>query len=463
MTESPKLVTIVFALSVSLLILLSIFSYQQIKEADFYTERVDHTYEVIASTNKVMESLKGMIAYERGILLTHDKEFRGLFQNEKDTLWQSFNSLKKLTSDNPVQFQRISPLEELLQRRVAVINEELRYDSINAMNEHKELIIKGKDVSIEIKSLIEKIKREELQLMISRRSEREKSQSLTPMYIFIIDCIAFILLVLSFYFLTRELVKRIRIEKELQFKITDLNRSNSELEQFAYVASHDLQEPLRKIRIFISQLIHKYKSLIDEDGQVMFDKTENAAHRMQLLIEDLLNFSKTVKTTDIEKTPVNLNNILTSVLNDFSETITAKNAHVQVGELPGITAYPSQMTQLFQNLIGNALKFSKPDTPPVINISYHNIKGKEIEGIDKSRMLTDFYKITIEDNGIGFDEKYKEKIFVIFQRLHTNSQFVGTGIGLAICKRVVSNHNGMITVSSTLGKGTTFSVYLPVD
>ncbi|TCS89163.1 PAS domain S-box-containing protein [Anseongella ginsenosidimutans] len=242
-------------------------------------------------------------------------------------------------------------------------------------------------------------------------------------------------------------------EKELKQHIEELNNSNRELEQFAYVASHDLQEPLRKIRAFGDRLISKYMEAIGEDGRNYIERMQNASARMQKLIDDLLTFSRISRTQEPFE-PVDLNKVVLEVLNDLEIAIESKGVQVHVDPLPVINARTGQIRQLFQNLISNAIKFSRDDLPPEIHI---NSQVPDPEKKSDKRI-----KITIRDNGIGFDEKYAEKIFVIFQRLHGKTEYEGTGIGLAICKRIIENHNGSITAYSHPGEGATFEITLPL-
>lgn len=242
-------------------------------------------------------------------------------------------------------------------------------------------------------------------------------------------------------------------ERELKQHIEELNNSNRELEQFAYVASHDLQEPLRKIRAFGDRLISKYMDVIGEDGRNYIERMQNASARMQKLIDDLLTFSRISRTQEPYE-PVDFNKVVQEVLNDLEIAIESKQVQVHVGQLPVLHARTGQIRQLFQNLISNAVKFSRDDVQSEIHI--------DSQVLEKERKPNKLVRIRVRDNGIGFDEKYADKIFIIFQRLHGKTEYEGTGIGLAICKRIVENHNGSITAYSHPGKGATFEIILPL-
>lgn len=239
-------------------------------------------------------------------------------------------------------------------------------------------------------------------------------------------------------------------EVEQQKLITQLKISNQELEDFAYVASHDLQEPLRKIQTFGDRLKAKYGDVLDEKGLDYLRRMQNAANRMQTLIRDLLNFSR-VTTKAQPYVPVALSQIVAEVIDDLENRIEQTKAQVEVGELLTIQADSMQMRQLFQNLIGNALKFHIPENRPIV----------KVEAILQSE--TNQVQIMVSDNGIGFDEKYLDRIFTPFQRLHGKQQYQGTGMGLAICRKIVERHNGNITASSTPNQGTTFVITVPIE
>lgn len=234
---------------------------------------------------------------------------------------------------------------------------------------------------------------------------------------------------------------------------TELERSNQELQDFAYVASHDLQEPLRKIQAFGNLLEDEYGPILGEEGQTYLDRMRNAASRMQGLINDLLMFSR-VTTKALPFSPVDLNLIAREVVIDLETLVQATHGKVTIEPLPTIEADPLQMRQMLQNLLSNALKFHKPGVPPVVNIS--------AQAQVDAQTGEELYLIAVKDNGIGFDEKYLDRIFTVFQRLHGRGEYEGTGIGLAVVRKIVARHGGTITARSSVGEGSTFLATLPV-
>ncbi len=240
----------------------------------------------------------------------------------------------------------------------------------------------------------------------------------------------------------------------------DLKRSNDNLQTFAYVASHDLQEPLRKVQQFGDLLQSQYSTALG-DGVAYLERMQLAASRMSTLIKDLLGFSRitTQRTTD---EPVRLDTIVSDVLSVLDLAIAEANAQVQVDSLPTVSGDATQLEQLFQNLLSNALKFHRPGVPPHIRISSQPVLADQLPpSIRPAHQAPVYHRIDVADNGIGFDEKYLDRIFKVFQRLHGRSQFDGTGVGLAICEKVVVNHGGIITASSQPNQGATFLIYLP--
>ena len=254
-------------------------------------------------------------------------------------------------------------------------------------------------------------------------------------------------------------IERKRAEESLRAYATRLNRSNRELQDFAYVASHDLQEPLRKVRTFGDRLNAKYAEALGEQGRDYLKRMEGATVRMQDLIDDLLELSR-VTTNAQPFTPVDLNEVARDVVFDLEARIEQIGGRVEVSGLPTVKADRLQMRQLLQNLISNALKFHREEEVPVVKVYSELLQEREEEGSGRTADRR-AYQIFVEDNGIGFDEKHLERVLAPFQRLHGRDAYEGTGMGMAICRKVVERHNGDITAKSTLGRGATFIVTLP--
>ncbi len=258
-----------------------------------------------------------------------------------------------------------------------------------------------------------------------------------------------------------ELETRVQLRtEELQISNKKLETSNQELEQYAYVASHDLQEPLRKIRTYSGLLMNETKNSLNAAAVERLEKITSSAERMSNLITDLLSFSRLLKPDQLFA-PTDLNEVLQNILTDFELTIQQKNALVKIEQLPVIEAMPLQMNQLFYNLINNALKFSKENETPLIIIKSRLLTSNEIMEDKVLNPQLSYHKISISDNGIGFNQQFADQIFEVFKRLHTKQAYPGSGIGLALCKKIALNHQGYIFAEANEGLGATFQVLLP--
>ncbi|WP_166966083.1 ATP-binding protein [Yeosuana marina] len=241
----------------------------------------------------------------------------------------------------------------------------------------------------------------------------------------------------------------------------ELERNNKELSAFNYAASHDLQEPLRKIQTFISRLEEKEGAKFSDSGRLYLERIKSAAARMRLLIDDLLQFSRTNKP-DKEFVSADLNDLFENAKQDVAEIISEKKTKITCDNLPKATVIEFQIQQLFSNLLSNSLKYSKEETVPIIKINYTKVKANDTPDLLKASKSF-YHKITFTDNGIGFDQKYAEKIFELFNRLHNKKEYSGTGVGLSICKKIVDNHKGYIFAKGEINVGSVFTVYLPVN
>ena len=271
--------------------------------------------------------------------------------------------------------------------------------------------------------------------------------------------------------INKSLENEIKERKSSEDKVKELNRqllenivrlesANKDLDRFAFMASHDLQEPLRKIRLFSDMLQAKYKEVLDKDANVHISRIQKSVERMQALIKDILTFSRISNEKD-SFVNTDLNSVVQEVLTDMEISVQEKKAQVNLGNLPSIEANPGLIRPLFSNLLSNALKYCRKDVSPVINIrSEINLMSN---GIGVKKVQPNRYcKIFIEDNGIGFEQEYAEQIFDMFKRLHVSNEFEGTGIGLALCKKIVEKHHGFISARSKVNQGSTFIISLPM-
>lgn len=259
---------------------------------------------------------------------------------------------------------------------------------------------------------------------------------------------------------TQDVTENYNKSLQLEHRNEELKKHIKELSEFNQVASHDLQEPLRKIQTLFSRISDKDKENMSETGKDYLMRIERASTRMRVLINDLLQYSRANKS-EIKLTQTNLNEVLSNSLVELSQNIEGKKAIINYTELPIVNGIPFQLQQLFTNLLSNSLKYSKENSIPIIDISYNEIIAKSEAWLnDKSSKK--YYKINFADNGIGFEQEQAPKIFSLFTRLHGKTEYDGTGVGLAICKKIIQNHNGCIFAQSNPNEGATFSIYLPI-
>jgi light-regulated signal transduction histidine kinase (bacteriophytochrome) len=250
-----------------------------------------------------------------------------------------------------------------------------------------------------------------------------------------------------------------KLEELVAQRTVELKRSNEDLQQFAHVASHDLKEPVRKIRTFSQRLAEEYGAMVPEKGRTFIDKIQASSERMAHMIDSILSYS-VVTATEMEEEAINLNLLLEGITSDLELLILQKEASINVEKLPGIKGIPTLIYQLFYNLINNALKFSKTDTPAEIQIYGRKLPPEEIASFDL-RKSGSYVEIIVKDNGIGFSQEYADKVFNVFTRLNSRDKYEGTGLGLALCRKIVHRHGGVIRAKSAEGEGAEFHIILP--
>ena len=450
------------AISLLTLILFLSLAYQRSLETKMRTDAVEHTYRVRLTTKDLLEAMLNIETGARGYLITHNKPYLQPFVEGNGNIKRLYKSLKELVKENAIQVERLDSLErftniklKLIQTNIGIIDSGGKADMI--------LVQEGKQVMDEIRGVTTRFLTLEEQFQREREQYQNEADRKLRLYSMIFSGLALLFLLIFFRILYRELRRRFDAQLMLEQKITELKRANIEMEQFSNIASHDLQEPLRKIRTFSERLLRKHSDSLDEDGKFNITRINDAALRMQTLINDLLTFSHTTNINEKNYESVNLNQVIESITEELTLMISDKKAQISTipAVLPTLNAIPFQIHQLFSNLISNAIKYSQKGLDPVINITHEVVIGSDLGDIEGIMPDNYYYHFMVIDNGIGFESIYAEKIFVIFQRLHTRNEYAGTGIGLAICRRIVANHNGFISAESQEGIGSTFHIYLP--
>ncbi len=440
---------------------LSFYSYNQYG-AD--SERVEHSYRVIGKLDAVMSALKDVETGSRGYALSQDSLFLEPYYIAMPQLPRDLRALRRLVADDPTQVCRTDSLAKLVELKISITKRRIKGVKTEQSVVMDSYLRLGKIRMDNVRRWIAEMVRIEQTLLAERNQQARQSFRNTLLIIFALSVLTFIALIVAYRLLEAELKRRAAnetqlraYEDELRAQIRQLEASNQELERFAFVASHDLQEPLRKIQSFASLVNERYETQLDDAGRQFLSKIMSSANRMSKLIKELLTFSR-LNGIKNEFKPVNLNHVMQRVLTEYEQTVTASNARITIDELPTIQAVPGQMEQLFGNLIANALKFTAPGESPVIEVSTRLISDAVERGLRPGKSYSG---IIVRDSGIGFDEKYATHIFDLFQRLHGKTTYEGTGIGLAICKRIVVFHKGDIIAHSQPNRGATFTVILP--
>jgi len=453
-------------------------SYMRINALIKASEWVNHTNMVKENLEKLGWNISSVESNQRGYLLSRDSSFLTLRAASLADLNQNFILLDSLVADNPMQVASSENLRKRINTRVEALDSVLRLNEPLIEPGLQKQIVEGKRLMTGIKREIGGMTMVENILLETRTHTLKRQFILTPATILFLSLLSLFALFWSFRRLARalrdaaalqksqeqmtemishkntELEKRnLAVERQNQ----DLEKMNEELESFAYIAGHDLQEPLRKIQIFLGRITES-KTLQPEVLQD-FERIERSAKRMQMLISDLLSYSRTSRGEKyFEQT--NLNDIIDQIRDELSDKFAAKKATLHVERLPILPAIPFQIKQLFTNLIENSLKFSRPNVNPVINIYCTTIEGA-MNGKNLPMTKAKYYQITVSDNGIGFEQEYNEKIFGVFQRLHGRKEYEGTGIGLSIVRKIAENHQGTIIAQAKPDEGAEFILFLP--
>ena len=487
-----------FGMVFAVLLVNALISYLNIRRLRETDGSVRHTYEVILALGELQSTVLNAETGQRGYLLTGDARFLEPYKEAVAQVDRRLRLLNDLVSDNSVQLKNWTELQPLVQHRLDTLAHVLEIQNTKGAKTARSELLAGKG-RLAMERVLEKLNQmeDEERRLLNVRNGESKTAFWTAVVAGTISTLLGLLLAITGYVLLlrdtqirnkaaadlqaandrledrvkertqtiTKMVETLRGEIEVRSAAElaarhfadELQRSNRELEQFAAVASHDLQEPLRKIQAFADRLQSHSHEQLGEKGQDYLERILNSALRMRRLIDDLLAYSR-VTTKGMSFTSVNLNYVVQEVISDLEVRLQQTGGAIECGELPVILADPLQIRQLFQNLLANALKFHRPNIPPRVAISSEVVPSHRSNG-EKEHGLQ--IQLTIRDNGVGFEPAYRERIFELFQRLHGRDQYEGTGIGLAICKKIMERHGGTISAESKPGEGTTFIVLLP--
>ena len=465
MTFRSRLIAGVSAV-LATMIFIGVLAFRTITRSREDIRWVTHTHVVLEALDALSGNLTDAETGQRGFVITGQEPYLQPYDEALDHERENMRSLRDLTSDNPVQQRNLDRLEPIVAVKLAELQDRIDVRKRKGLEAAAEAVREGsgKVHMDEIRSVIGDMKQEERRLLVARSKEASASSSRAGFVIVIGNILSVFFLLLAGVVIFQEMGQRRRAEDEvrnlnadlerrvadrtaeLAERAKDLARSNSELQQFAYVASHDLQEPLRMVASFTQLLAKRYSDKLDDDAREFINYAVDGAKRMQTLISDLLSYSR-VGTQGKAFELVHCDAVLDRVLKSLKIAIEDNGAVIAREPLPAVSGDSIQLSQLFQNLLTNAIKFHG-EKPPLVQIS--------------AKKNGSTWKLSVRDNGIGISPDHADRIFVIFQRLHTKTEYPGTGIGLAICKKIVERHGGRIWVEGSPGGGSTFFFTIPV-
>lgn len=454
-----------FTMALAILASVCVLTYRGMARTGQDRDWVTHTNQVMERLDAVLADATQAESAQRGYIITGDQGYLEPFRNAVELANQEEQQVRAMTVDNAAQQRAMDGLERLLAEKFDGLEQAIETRQAGGLAAASVAVSRVSDGprTEQIRLAIASMREEEERLLAQRSKVWEDSRRVTRGLIFGGNGLALLFLILAGVTVQQEMAQRKgaedevrRANQELEERVDErtaelgrraeeLARSNSELEQFAYVASHDLQEPLRMVASFTQLLGKRYADKLDDDGRDFIHYAVDGANRMQNLISDLLSFSR-VGTREIVFEPTSCDFVLNRALGNLALTIKESAAEITRGALPQVMGDAKQLSQVFQNLIANAIKF-RGDKPPKVEI--------------EAEADRDNWKISVRDNGIGISPNQASRIFVIFQRLHTRTEYPGTGIGLSICKKIVERHGGRIWMEGSLGGGSTFFFTLP--
>lgn len=466
----------VLAAAITFFTVSAVLAYRSVDVITNNNVTINNTLQTINLIKDLNRELVSAESSQRGYLLTQDPDYLQPYHQTLIVLGDLLKKLSDSTKSLPLQQHRFELLNTYvrnkineMQRIVVFTN---RDDILAAVREVK--TGEGIELMRGISQVISEMENEEFLQLEHSKVIAGENRVFILMVLLLANCFGLILSLGIFYIWYRNANKvaelnsaltkanvgleekvGVRTQALLQYS-EELQRSNRELEEFAFVASHDLQEPLRKIRAFGDRLQQKYSSQLGETGADYVLRMQSASGRMSALIDDLLSFSR-VTTKQRPFARVDLNEVMHRVMDDLDYAVEKSNAQIHIDPLPTIDADASQIGQVFMNLIANSLKFFPSDTRPIVTVTCELNVASPVADDDRSWCCLRF-----ADQGIGFEPQYAERVFSLFQRLHGRDEYSGTGIGLALCRKIIERHNGTIVAQSAPGEGAVFIIYLPV-
>lgn len=468
MQLSAKAAKLIFLLTTILLLSLSALLYKQITSLLDSQKQVSTTHVLKLKLEQLLTALVDTETAQRGFLLTQDSLFLEPYRGAYDRARSLLAQIDSLTPQAEYDQAKFNALQTFVEVKFGTFNHPFAKfnDPELSPDLRKNYLVHAKVTMDSIRYYVQDIENRAGVILEKRERENRTYTFLTPLFAILLMVFSIGILVVSY----ERILQQLKRTKKLFFRLKKLNNKlkqnnyqlelyNQELEQFTYIASHDLKEPLRKIMTYASLLMQEEQTSSEAETQQHLQKISSFAERMQNLLDDLLLYSHTGHSeTKIEE--VDLNRVVAEAVQNLKEEIGEADAEIKVARLPVIKGIPFQLRQLFQNLVSNSLKYRQEEKRPVITIESSLVTEKAL-GNRPHTVSGKYVRLLFRDNGIGFNQAYAEKVFRLFQRLHTTEGYKGTGIGLTICKKVVDNHHGFIRAHGAVGQGATFEIFFP--
>jgi len=459
-----------FVLGATVLLLISIgfFAFHSLENLIKEGNLVAHTNNVLFQSEQVISIIREAESSQRGFIITHDSCYLKSYLEAAQQVGPQIMIVDSLLSISPqlIQRQRLRRLNDFAIIHLASLKHSISVASeSHSSDQHLRLMTRlerGRSTMDSVRVLLDSFENTEKILLTERIQQRKLLSGDTIGLLTLISLLAIGLFSLAFYSVIQEVIRRHRYEQQLEKTVEALRRSNHDLEQFAFVTSHHLQEPMRKLQTFGDRLAQKYGAELSTDMRFLVERMNDLANHMQVLLDDLLTYSSMNAGVSMARFDrIDLSKVFQKVVEIHQKQIEEAGATIQLDPQSWIiTGNSAQLELLFTHLLKNSLKFVLKDRSPVILIHTFAVLGKEIPGSVHEESRKKFVKIVFSDNGIGIESKYHDKVFELFQRLHHNKDYPGTGVGLALCKQILRHHNGYIELRESK-MGTTFNLYLP--
>jgi len=459
--RSLRILYLAFTVSILILTILSILFISQLNKVVQYSDAVDRTNGILYKLETLELVVKDAESNQRGYLLTNNRKMLEEYETRRKEVYPLIDTIY-LLSDAGVK-RKITELRTIINRRLDFLQSNLEKHLRGDAPDLAETLNLGKLAMEQVSEKMREIEKSQNELLVEGNVSKARYEGNAPLFFAIIIIVAGIINLASFFTILLELRRRKTYQQQLENTVMELRQHSEELEQFAFVASHDMQEPLRKIRTFSDRLFGKHRSTMDEEGQLIISRINDNSIQLHEIINEMIGFTNLARNHE-ELDEVNIADAVNDIREEYSNLPKEKQAFFELNNPGTIRGYPKQIELLLRALIDNSIKFSKPGEIANIIISGETINSRDLQNgsfLPGKRM---YWRIRFEDNGIGFENEYSEKVFKLFQKLNNSpTANPGKGVGLALVNRIMVNHHGYASAESEPGDGVTVYLYFPIQ